>query len=86
MANVAVQIEFAKGPLYRAAYAVAEQQPGQEVLVSHAKLATSDAAMLAAKNTIQAHGAMGYTWEVDLHLFMKRAWALDKVWGGSWPS
>ncbi|MNC84385.1 hypothetical protein D3C75_1389460 [compost metagenome] len=24
---------------------------------------------------------MGYTWEVDLHLFMKRAWALDKAWG-----
>ena len=24
---------------------------------------------------------MGYTWEVDLQLFMKRAWALDKVWG-----
>ncbi len=81
MANVAVQIEFAKGPLYRAAYALAEQQPGQEMLVSHAKLATSKAGMLAAKNTIQAHGAMGYTWEVDLHLFMKRAWALDKVWG-----
>ncbi|MNQ68601.1 Acyl-CoA dehydrogenase, short-chain specific [compost metagenome] len=81
MANVAVQIEFAKGPLYRAAYALAEQQPGQDVLVSHAKLATAEAAMLATKNTIQAHGAMGYTWEVDLHLFMKRAWALDKVWG-----
>ncbi len=81
MANVAVQIEFAKGPLYRAAYALAEQQPGQDVLVSHAKLATAEAALLAAKNTIQAHGAMGYTWEVDLHLLMKRAWALDKVWG-----
>jgi alkylation response protein AidB-like acyl-CoA dehydrogenase len=81
MANVAVQIEFAKGPLYRAAYAVAEQQADQDVFVSHAKLATAEAAMLAAKNTIQAHGAMGYTWEVDLHLFMKRAWALDKVWG-----
>ncbi|MNM70236.1 Acyl-CoA dehydrogenase, short-chain specific [compost metagenome] len=61
MANVAVQIEFAKGPLYRAAYALAEQQPGQDVLVSHAKLATAEAALLAAKNTIQAHGAMGYT-------------------------
>lgn len=81
MANVAVQIEFAKGPLYRAAYAVAEQQAGQGAMVSHAKLATAEAALLAAKNTIQAHGAMGYTWEVDLHLFMKRAWALDKVWG-----
>ncbi|MCU1748000.1 acyl-CoA dehydrogenase family protein [Pseudomonas sp. 6D_7.1_Bac1] len=81
MANVAVQIEFAKGPLYRAAYAVAHELPGQDVQVSHAKLATAEAAMLAAKNAIQAHGAMGYTWEVDLQLFMKRAWALDKVWG-----
>lgn len=81
MANVAVQIEFAKGPLYRAAYAVAHGQPGQAVPVSHAKLACAEAAALAAKHAIQVHGAMGYTWEVDLHLFMKRAWALDKVWG-----
>ena len=81
MANVAVQIEFAKGPLYRAAYALAHDLPGQAVQVSHAKLATSEAALLAARNAIQAHGAMGYTWEVDLQMFMKRAWALDKVWG-----
>ncbi|RJG10859.1 acyl-CoA dehydrogenase [Pseudomonas cavernicola] len=81
MANVAVQIEFAKGPLYRAAYAVAHSLPGQDVQVSHAKLVCAEAALLAAKNAIQTHGAMGYTWEVDLQLFMKRAWALDKVWG-----
>ncbi len=81
MANVAVHIEFAKGPLYRAAYAVSEDQPGAAVQVSHAKLACAEAALLAAKHAIQVHGAMGYTWEVDLQLFMKRAWALDKVWG-----
>lgn len=81
MANVAVQIEFAKAPLYRAAYAVAHHLPGQDAQVSHARLACAEAALLAAKNAIQAHGAMGYTWEVDLQLFMKRAWALDKVWG-----
>ncbi|HIE1843084.1 TPA: acyl-CoA dehydrogenase family protein [Pseudomonas aeruginosa] len=81
MANVAVQIEFAKGPLYRAAYAVAHGLPVQDVLVSHARLACTEAALLAAKNAIQTHGAMGYTWEVDLQLFMKRAWALDQVWG-----
>ncbi|WP_269085691.1 acyl-CoA dehydrogenase family protein, partial [Pseudomonas sp. BMS12] len=81
MANVAVQIEFAKGPLYHAAYAVAEGQALAGVRVSHAKLACAEAALLAAQNAIQAHGAMGYTWEVDLHLFMKRAWALDKAWG-----
>jgi alkylation response protein AidB-like acyl-CoA dehydrogenase len=51
------------------------------VLVSHAKLACAEAALLAAKNAIQVHGAMGYTWEVDLQLFMKRAWALEKVCG-----
>ncbi|MFZ6049864.1 acyl-CoA dehydrogenase family protein [Pseudomonas sp. CR3202] len=81
MANVAVQIEFAKGPLYRAAYAVAHNLPEQDVQVSHARLACTEAALLAAKNGIQTHGAMGYTWEVDLQIFMKRAWALDKVWG-----
>ncbi|WP_044871747.1 acyl-CoA dehydrogenase family protein [Pseudomonas sp. LFM046] len=81
MANVAVQIEFAKGPLYRAAYAVAHSLPDQAVQVSHARIACAEAALLAAKNAIQTHGAMGYTWEVDLQLYMKRAWALDKVWG-----
>ena len=30
---------------------------------------------------IQVHGAMGYTWEVDLQMFMKRAWALGAAWG-----
>ena len=30
---------------------------------------------------MQVHGAMGYSWEVDLHFFMKRAWALAGAWG-----
>ena len=81
MANVAVQIEFARPVLYRAAYAVAHDLPDAARQVSHAKLATTEAALLAAKNGIQAHGAMGYTWEVDLQIFMKRVWALDSSYG-----
>jgi len=27
------------------------------------------------------HGAMGYTWEMDMQIFMKRAWALAGAWG-----
>ncbi|SDH70922.1 acyl-CoA dehydrogenase family protein [Pseudomonas panipatensis] len=81
MANVAVLIEFAKGPLYRAAQSLAEGHAQAALHVSQARLACAEAAMLAAKNAIQVHGAMGYTWEVDLQLYMKRAWALDKVWG-----
>jgi hypothetical protein len=27
------------------------------------------------------HGAIGYTWEQDLHIWMRRAWSLDQAWG-----
>ncbi|TXH05850.1 MAG: acyl-CoA dehydrogenase [Nevskiaceae bacterium] len=81
LADVAVKIEFAKPVLYRAAYAVMREQPRRSVHVSHAKLAAGDAAWLAARKSIQVHGAMGYTWEADLQMFMKRAWALDAAWG-----
>ena len=41
----------------------------------------SDAATLTARQALQCHGAMGYSFEYDLHLFMKRAWALAATWG-----
>ena len=81
LADVATRIEFAKPVLYRAAYALARGEAGAGVRVSHAKLACGEAAWLAARHGIQVHGAMGYTWEVDLQMFMKRAWALDAAWG-----
>jgi alkylation response protein AidB-like acyl-CoA dehydrogenase len=81
LADVATRIEFAKPVLYRAAYALAHDEAGADARVSHAKLACGEAAWLAARHGIQVHGAMGYTWEVDLQMFMKRAWALDASWG-----
>ncbi len=81
LANVAVKLEYAKAPVFRAAYAVAEDAASAARHVAHAKLAACEAANLAAKSSIQVHGAMGYTWEVDLHIFMKKAWALANTWG-----
>jgi alkylation response protein AidB-like acyl-CoA dehydrogenase len=81
MANVAVKLEYARAPVHRAAYALANGDACASRAVSHAKLAACEAANLAAKNAIQVHGAMGYTWEVDLHIFMKKAWALANTWG-----
>ena len=81
MANVAVKYEFAKAVIYRAANSVAIKHPHAAVHVAHAKIAASEAALLAAKHSIQVHGAMGYTWEVNLQVWMKRAWALDNSWG-----
>jgi hypothetical protein len=81
LADVAGKIEFAKPVLYRAAHALAHNDASADLYVSHAKLACCEAAWLAARHGIQVHGAMGYTWEVDLQMFMKRAWALDSSWG-----
>ncbi|MBP9219173.1 MAG: acyl-CoA/acyl-ACP dehydrogenase [Sterolibacterium sp.] len=81
MADVAVKIEFARPVLHRAAYALAQGQQRADVHCSHAFLAALEAALYAAKKGMQVHGAMGYTWEVDLQIFMKRAWVLAAAWG-----
>jgi alkylation response protein AidB-like acyl-CoA dehydrogenase len=81
MANIAYKLEYAKTPVYRAAYALANGLNSAERNVSHAKIVACEVADFAAKNSIQVHGAMGYTWEMDLHIFMKRAWALNSSYG-----
>jgi alkylation response protein AidB-like acyl-CoA dehydrogenase len=81
LADVALGIEFARPVLLRAAAALEEGGPLASVHVSHAKLACGDAAWAAGEHAIQVHGAMGYTYEVDLHFWMKRAWALVGAWG-----
>lgn len=81
MADVAVKLEFARPVIYRAAYALSHNQQRASVHTSHAFLAALEAALYAAKKGMQVHGAMGYTWEVDLQIFMKRAWILAAAWG-----
>lgn len=81
MADIAVKIEFARPVVHRAAQALASGHPRRDALVSHAKLAAGEAAHVAARKSLQAHGAIGYTWEADLQMFMKRAWALNGAWG-----
>eukprot|EP01041_Mallomonas_annulata_P031781 gene31781-54145_t len=81
LASCAVAVEFAKPVVWRAAAAMQDGLETAPVHVSHAKIAASDAAMLTAETAIQVHGAMGYTYEVDLHFWMKRTWALVGGWG-----
>jgi len=83
LANVAVRLEFARPVVYRAAVSVACDVATRAVDVSHAKVAAAEAAAQAARVALQVHGAMGYTWEVDLHIWMKRAWALALAWGST---
>jgi len=46
-----------------------------------AKLLASESAYRVSRVCLQAHGAIGYTTEYDLHLFGKRTWALAADWG-----
>jgi len=85
LADVRIAIEFAAPLVYRAAYSLAENDPEAMLHGSMAKAQSADAALLAARASLQCHGAIGYSFEHDLHLWMKRAWALARTWGdASW--
>ena len=49
--------------------------------VGGAKLLAGEAAITNGKTASQVHGGMGFTWEVDVHLYLKRAWVLDTAFG-----
>jgi alkylation response protein AidB-like acyl-CoA dehydrogenase len=85
LADARLALEFARPLVYRAAWSVATADADAAVHVSMAKATASDAALLAGRQALQCHGAIGYSFEHDLHLFMKRAWTLAAAWGdASW--
>ena len=83
LAGVQVNLEFARPLVYAAAWSLDQGEDGASRAASTAKAYASDAATEAARVSLQVHGAIGYTWECDLHLFLKRAWALGEAWGSA---
>ena len=83
LAGAKVKLEYARPVVQRAAHSVASTSPLRGLHVSMAKLVACEAAVHTAKQALQCHGAIGYTWEQDLHLWMRRAWSLDRSWGRS---
>ena len=81
LADARIALEFARPLVYRGAWSLTHDQSPASAHVSMAKATASDAAMLASRKALQCHGAMGYSYEYDLHLFAKRAWALAAAWG-----
>jgi alkylation response protein AidB-like acyl-CoA dehydrogenase len=81
LANAFVKLEMARPVVYAAAWAVDESIDEAGIGCSAAKATSSEAALEAARVALQIHGAMGYTWEHDLHLWMKRVWVVADSWG-----
>lgn len=83
LADARVALEFAEPLALRAAASLSAGDPDRSAHVAMAKAQASDAADLAARTALQVHGAIGYTFEHDLHLWLKRAWSLSASWGSA---
>ncbi|MEZ5151463.1 acyl-CoA dehydrogenase family protein [Rhodococcus zopfii] len=81
LAEVAVALEMARPLLLGAALAVRDGLPTASRDVSAAKVACGDAAYRAARTALQVHGAIGYTQEHDLSLWLTKTRALVTAWG-----
>ena len=72
-AETLLTVELAKSAAYQAAGAAARDDQDLPMLASLAKAAAADAYMQAARDCIQIHGGIGFTWDNDSHLWYKRA-------------
>ena len=81
LADVHIALELARPLVYGAALSLAEDSPETARDVSAAKAAASEAALLAARSSLQTHGAIGFTAEHDLSLWLLRVQALHSAWG-----
>ncbi|HXJ27888.1 MAG TPA: acyl-CoA dehydrogenase family protein, partial [Streptosporangiaceae bacterium] len=81
LADVALALEFARPLVAEAAAALNGNRATAARDTSAAKVAATDAAHLAARAALQVHGAIGYTQELDLHLWLTKVQALANAWG-----
>jgi hypothetical protein len=83
LADIYIKNELARSNAYFGAWALQDGAAELPVAAAAARVSANEAFWFAAKENLQTHGGMGYTWEVDCHLFYRRAQQLGLVAGGS---
>lgn len=83
LADVHIALELARPLVHSAALSLADQSPTAARDASAAKVAATKAAYLAARSALQTHGAIGFTAEYDLSLWILKVRALTSAWGTS---
>ena len=81
IADMALAYEEAWSAVYYAAMCVDAVDPDRHRAAHVAKIMAGAAATRAAKDGIQVHGGIGYTWEHDLHLYIRRAYTSEHLFG-----
>ena len=84
LADLKVTIEGARAAAWYAALALADETPDRDEAIAVAGSHVREAASLIAGESLQIHGGVGFTWEYDVHLFLRRASA-DEVLLGDPP-
>jgi alkylation response protein AidB-like acyl-CoA dehydrogenase len=82
LADAIVRAEVARTAVHAAAVTLDDPEVGDvDRAIAGAKLLAGEAALKNAKTSVQVHGGMGFTWEVDAHLYLKRAWLTNTTFG-----
>jgi alkylation response protein AidB-like acyl-CoA dehydrogenase len=83
LVDVYVALELARSNAYYAAWALSTDSPELPVAAAAARVSATEAFFLAAKENIQTHGGMGFTWEFDCHMYYRRAKLLALALGSA---
>jgi alkylation response protein AidB-like acyl-CoA dehydrogenase len=81
-ADMLVRAEVARAAVHAAGVMLDDPSAGDPArAAAAAKVVADDAAFRNGKDCVQVHGGMGFTWEVDVHLYLKRATVLSQQFG-----
>jgi alkylation response protein AidB-like acyl-CoA dehydrogenase len=83
LADMLLKTESTRSAVYRAAWCLDTDHEDAALACATAKAYAGDAARLVCGETIQMHGGIGFTWELDVHLFFKRAKTLEQHYGST---
>jgi alkylation response protein AidB-like acyl-CoA dehydrogenase len=83
LADMYVALELARSNAYYGAWALATDAADLPIAAATARVSATEAFHLAAKENIQTHGGIGFTWQVDCHLFYRRSKQLALNLGGA---
>ena len=83
-ADMLVRTELARVAVHAAAVTLDDPGVGDAArAVAGAKILADDAAVANSRACVQVHGGMGFTWDVDVHFFLKRAWVHATEFGSA---
>lgn len=82
LAKMYAQNELARSNAYYGAWALASESEELPIAASAARISATECFEFAAREGLHLHGGMGYTWEVDCHLYLKRSRDLALRLGG----